>query len=89
MLKEALKQLDTRKGVSSQAIRSYITEKYPSVDTVRLKYMMRKALAKGLESGMLVRPANSTATGAQGRFRVSTLLAIEYLLACWRLLGPP
>lgn len=70
MVKEALKELDSRKGVSSQAIRSYIREKYPSLDQVRLKYMMRKALNKGIESGVLVRPPNSTASGAQGRFRV-------------------
>ncbi|CDQ74531.1 unnamed protein product [Oncorhynchus mykiss] len=71
MVKEALKELDSRKGVSSQAIRSYITEKYPSLDQVRLKYMMRKALNKGIESGVLARPPNSTASGAQGRFRLA------------------
>ncbi|KAJ7999440.1 hypothetical protein DPEC_G00194460 [Dallia pectoralis] len=71
MIKEALKELDSRKGVSLQAIRGYITEKYPSVDLIRLKYMIRKALSKGLEGGVLVRPANSTATGAQGRFRLA------------------
>eukprot|EP00063_Salmo_salar_P048148 XP_014022983.1 PREDICTED: protein B4 [Salmo salar] len=71
MVKEALKELDSRKGVSSQAIRSYIREKYPSLDQVRLKYMMRKALNKGIESGVLVRPPNSTASGAQGRFRLA------------------
>ncbi|XP_064823892.1 protein B4 [Oncorhynchus masou masou] len=71
MVKEALKELDSRKGVSSQAIRNYITEKYPSLDQVRLKYMMRKALNKGIESGVLARPPNSTASGAQGRFRLA------------------
>ncbi|KAG5835910.1 protein B4 [Anguilla rostrata] len=71
MVKEALKALDTRKGLSAQAIRGYILEKYPSVDAVRLKYMLRKALTKGLEVGTLVRPANSTGNGAQGRFRLA------------------
>ncbi|XP_036386682.1 protein B4 [Megalops cyprinoides] len=71
MVKEALKDLDSRKGSSAQAIRGYILEKYPSVDAVRLKYMLRKALAKGLEGGALVRPANSTGNGAQGRFRLA------------------
>ncbi|XP_041748763.2 protein B4 [Coregonus clupeaformis] len=71
MVKEALKELDSRKGVSSQAIRSYITEKYPPLDLVKLKYMIRKALNKGIESGVLVRPPNSTANGAQGRFRLA------------------
>uniref|UniRef100_A0A4W5QZZ3 Linker histone H1M n=1 Tax=Hucho hucho TaxID=62062 RepID=A0A4W5QZZ3_9TELE len=71
MVKEALKELDSRKGVSSQAIRSYITDKYPSFDLVRLKYMIRKTLNNGIESGVLVRPPNSTANGAQGRFRLA------------------
>ncbi|KAM4613760.1 linker histone H1M [Polymixia lowei] len=71
MVKEALKELDTRKGVSSQAIRTCIKQKYPTVDLVRLKNMVRKALIKGIESGVFVRPANSTfTTGAQGRFRL-------------------
>lgn len=71
MVKEALKELDSRKGVSSQAIQNYIKQKYPSVDLVRLKHFVRKALKKGIETGTLVRPANSnTATGAMGKFRV-------------------
>ncbi|XP_041953759.1 protein B4 isoform X2 [Alosa sapidissima] len=71
MVEEALKELDSRKGVSAQAVRTYIIQKYPSVDPIRLKYMVRRALSKGLESGALVRPANSTAIGAQGKFRVA------------------
>ncbi|XP_055756789.1 protein B4-like [Salvelinus fontinalis] len=63
MVNEALKELDSRKGVSSQAIRGFITEKYPSVDLVRLKYMIRKTLKKGFE-------------GVQGRFRVSDPLTV-------------
>ncbi|XP_038821560.1 protein B4-like [Salvelinus namaycush] len=58
IVNEALKELDSRKGVSSQAIRGFITEKYPSVDLVRLKYMIRKTLKKGFE-------------GVQGRFRLA------------------
>ncbi|CAM4534549.1 unnamed protein product [Leuciscus chuanchicus] len=73
MVKEALKELDSRKGVSTQAIRSYIKEKYKTVDETRLKFMVRKALNKGIETGVFVRPANSgaTTTGAQGRFRIA------------------
>lgn len=76
MVKEALKELDSKKGVSTQAIRGYIKEKYKTVDETRLKFMVRRALNKGLETGVFVRPANSasTTTGAQGRFRVTWTL---------------
>lgn len=73
MVKEALKELDSRRGCSSQAIQRYIKEEYPSVDAVRLKHFVRRALNKGLESGDLVRPANSSVTtGAMGKFRVTS-----------------
>ncbi|CAL1609311.1 unnamed protein product [Knipowitschia caucasica] len=72
MVKEAIKALDSRKGVSSQAIQAYVQQHYPFVDPVRFKGLVRKALRKGLEDGTLVRPANSTAgTGATGRFKLA------------------
>ncbi|KAM6927226.1 linker histone H1M [Xenentodon cancila] len=72
MVREALKELDSRKGVSYQAIQSFIKQKYPTVDMVRLKHLVRKALKKGLETGTLVRPANATVTtGALGKFRLA------------------
>ncbi|XP_028303396.1 protein B4 [Gouania willdenowi] len=75
MVKEAIKALDSRKGVSSQAIQSYIKQHYPSVDMVKLKHLVRRALIKGQENGTLVRPANSTMTvGAQGKFRLAQKL---------------
>lgn len=74
MVKEALKELDSRKGVSAQAIRGYIKENYTTVDETRLKFMVRRTLNKGIETSVFVRPANSgsTTTGAQGRFRVTS-----------------
>ncbi|XP_073695504.1 uncharacterized protein [Garra rufa] len=79
MVKEALKELDSRKGVSTQAIRGYIKEKYTTVDETRLKFMVRRALNKGIDTGVFVRPANSgsTTTGAQGRFRIAKTKAKE------------
>ncbi|XP_029938431.1 protein B4-like [Salarias fasciatus] len=63
--------LDSGKGVSSQAIQSYIMQTYPSVDPVRLKHLVCNSLKKGLENGTLVRPANSTVpAGATGKFRL-------------------
>lgn len=71
MVNAALKELDSKKGVSSQAIQNYIKQKYTTVDLLKLKNLVRKALIKGIESGTLVRPTSSTvATGAQGKFRV-------------------
>ncbi|CAN9511763.1 unnamed protein product [Ophioblennius macclurei] len=73
MVKEAIKRLDSRKGVSSQAIKGHIIQMYPSVDPLRLKVLVRNCLKKGLENGTLVRPANSSVTaGAVGRFRLAT-----------------
>ncbi|CAI5687765.1 unnamed protein product [Oreochromis niloticus] len=71
MVKEALQALDSRKGVSSQAILKYITEKYPSVDLARLKTLVRKNLKKGVENGTLVKPGNSSANTATRRFRLA------------------
>ncbi|XP_037303941.2 protein B4 [Pungitius pungitius] len=72
MVKEALKALDSRKGVSSHAIQTFIGQKHPSVDLVRLKHLVRRALKKGIETGTLVRPANSNVTtGATGKFRLA------------------
>ena len=71
MIKQAIAELNSKKGSSTQAIRNYVTEKYPSIDSVKLKYLVRKAVVKGVERGELVRPARSTFSGAQGTFLVS------------------
>ncbi|KAK2862094.1 hypothetical protein Q5P01_001627 [Channa striata] len=72
MLKEALKELDSRNGVSSHAIQNYIKHKYPSADVIKLKYLVPRAIKRGLENGTLVRPAKSSeAAGLNGKFRLS------------------
>ncbi|XP_056131356.1 histone H1-beta, late embryonic [Lampris incognitus] len=69
MVKEAVAELGLRKGVSSQAIKNYIKQKYASVDVARLNYMVRNSLLKGLDSGVLVRPPSAMVTGGtRGRF---------------------
>lgn len=70
MVTEAVGALNERKGSSTAAIKRYIRHNYPGVDPIRLKYYLRKALLKGLEKGYLVRPLNSSAQGATGRFKV-------------------
>ncbi|NXL94174.1 H1FOO protein, partial [Alectura lathami] len=71
MVIEALQAQDGKKGVSVFAIKRFILAKYPAVDPVRLKYLLKRALATGLSRGYLVRPRNSSALGATGRFKVS------------------
>ncbi|XP_077998691.1 sperm-specific protein PHI-2B/PHI-3-like [Glandiceps talaboti] len=73
MVVEAIKALKDKKGSSVQAIKGYILSHYPTVSPSHLTSSLRRALKAGTESGKLVRPTGSTATGVTGRLRVGKL----------------
>lgn len=74
MVKEALRTLDSRKGVTSQAVRNYIKKNYPTVDVQRLTNMVRKALTKKVDSGELVHVENPKLSGVK-KYRVQDFIA--------------
>ncbi|XP_063544472.1 histone H1.1, embryonic-like [Cydia strobilella] len=67
MIHEALTELKTRKGVSIQAIKKYMEEKY-YVQTDKLKYLIKKTLKTGVEDGSIVQLKG---IGASGSFKLA------------------
>lgn len=63
MIHEALKELKTRKGVSSYAIKKYLESKY-NVDMEKINYLIKKTLKSGVEDGSLIQVKGIGATGS-------------------------
>ncbi|XP_032819111.1 uncharacterized protein LOC116947457 [Petromyzon marinus] len=77
MAVDAVRELAGRRGVSVIAIRSHVVSSHPDVDQVRLKRLLKNALAKGLATGVLVRP-NGVApeiSPAVGRYKLGKPVA--------------
>ena len=63
ILIKALQELDERKGVSIPAIKNYIITNYPDKDPLKVKTSLRKAIEKGFQDELLVRPKSSETAG--------------------------
>lgn len=70
MVLEALQAGEQHRGTSVMAIKLYILQKYPTVDAIWLKYLLKRALDTGMQRGLLIRPINSRARGATGSFKL-------------------
>ncbi|XP_076335691.1 uncharacterized protein LOC143238928 [Tachypleus tridentatus] len=71
MVCDAINSLGDKKGVSVQAIKTWMLGQYPEIGQSKVKFMVKKALDKGMKEGVLVRPKKSAdMVGATGRFLV-------------------
>ncbi|CAB3236290.1 unnamed protein product [Arctia plantaginis] len=69
MIHQALIDLKSRKGVSLQAIKKYLTEKY-NVDTEKINYIIKKYIKKAVEEGTIIQ---TKGIGASGSFKLVAL----------------
>ncbi|XP_048002279.1 histone H1.1, embryonic-like [Leguminivora glycinivorella] len=69
MIHEALTELKSRKGVSIQAIKKYMEDKY-YVQTDKVKYLIKKTLKIGVEDGSIVQLKG---IGASGSFKLAAV----------------
>ncbi|XP_049882874.1 histone H1.1, embryonic-like [Pectinophora gossypiella] len=67
MVHSALKELNTRKGVSLYAIKKYMVERY-NVDTDKINYYIKKYIKTGVESGVIMQ---TKGIGASGSFKLA------------------
>lgn len=66
MIHQALIDLKSRKGVSLQAIKKYLTEKY-NVDTEKINYLIKKYIKKAVDEGTIIQ---TKGIGASGSFKL-------------------
>lgn len=67
MVTDALAELKSRKGVSYQAIKKHLVEKY-QVDTEKMNFYIKKYLKSAVESGAIIQ---TKGVGATGSFRLA------------------
>ncbi|KAG6459126.1 histone H1 [Manduca sexta] len=63
MIHEALKELKSRKGVSTYAIKKFIIEKY-KLNAEKINYLVNKQLKSGVEDGSILQTKGVGATGS-------------------------
>ncbi|KAL0600812.1 Histone H1.8 [Plecturocebus cupreus] len=67
---EVLQVGEQRWGKLVEAIKLYILLKYPTVDILRFKYLLKQVLASGMCHSLLIKPLNSKAREATGNFKL-------------------
>lgn len=73
MVRQAIEDLNDKKGASVISIKSYILKTWPDVNPNLLKSRLKKAVEKGFEQGLFVRPAkaDTQGPGLTGRIKIN------------------